>query len=118
MDKKINLKLYTAQYRYAGNDRLDITVKGKDPVGKVFSPTWRMVMGSKEGRISWDEYSVLYRNLMRESYQKHLDTWNNLLSRDEVTLVCFCKLGDPCHRYLLADYLVKLGADYFGERIV
>lgn len=50
------MKLYTAQYSYSQNDRLDITVKGKDPVGRVFAPTWKMVMQSKEGRLSWDDY--------------------------------------------------------------
>lgn len=28
-----NVNLYTAQYSYSGGDRLDITVKGKDPIG-------------------------------------------------------------------------------------
>lgn len=38
----------TAQYRYSGNDRLDITVKGNDPIGKIFAPTWEMVRLYKE----------------------------------------------------------------------
>jgi len=29
------MRLYTAQYRYSGDDRLNITIKGKDPVLKV-----------------------------------------------------------------------------------
>jgi uncharacterized protein YeaO (DUF488 family) len=110
------LKLYTASYRYSLNDRLDITVKGKDPVGKIFAPTWKMVMGSKEGRISWDEYKEMYRALMRKSYNQNKDVWNEVLNREEVTLVCFCKSGESCHRYLLAEYLAKLGAEYLGER--
>jgi hypothetical protein len=27
------VKLYTAQYRYSGDDRPDIAFKGKDPIG-------------------------------------------------------------------------------------
>jgi hypothetical protein len=57
------LKLYTAKYRCSGSDRLDIIVKGKDPTGKFFAPTWKMVMGSKEGKISWNEYQQTYREL-------------------------------------------------------
>jgi len=36
------LTVYTAQYRYSGLDRLDITVKGQDPFGRVFAlhGTW------------------------------------------------------------------------------
>ncbi|MDD4274017.1 MAG: DUF488 family protein [Desulfobacter postgatei] len=107
------MKLYTAQYKYAGDDRLDITVKGKDPIGRCFAPTWKMVMGS----ISWDEYKQMYRELMQKSYQGKLSAWNDILGRDEVTLVCFCASGTNCHRYLLAGYLEKLGAEYMGERV-
>ncbi len=110
------MKLYTAQYRYSGADRLDITVKGKDLIGKVFAPTWKMVMGSKEGKISWDEYKDMYKDLMRQSYREHRDAWDEVLSREEVTFVCFCKADNPCHRYLLAEYFSVLGADYRGER--
>ena len=110
------MKLYTAQYRYSGDDRLDITIKGKDPIGRIFAPSWKMVMGSKEGKISWDEYQKMYRELMQNAYRQHRDTWDNILNRDEVTLVCFCKSDPTCHRYLLADYFSKLGAEYLGER--
>ncbi len=33
--KNETMRLYTAQYRYSGDDRLNITIKGKDPVLKV-----------------------------------------------------------------------------------
>ncbi len=85
------VQIYTAQYKYSGNDRLDITVKGKDPIGKVFAPTWKMVMGSKEGKVSWPEYECMYKDLMRKSYQKHWDIWEQIMKRDEVTFVCLCK---------------------------
>ena len=112
------MKLYTAQYKYAGDDRLDITVKGNDPVGKIFAPTWKMVMGTKSGNISWDDYKEMYRELMRESYRRSSHIWEEVLSRKQLTLVCFCKDGDLCHRYLLAEFLAKLGAEYIGERIL
>jgi len=111
------MKLYTAQYKYAGDDRLDITVKGKDPIGRFFAPTWKMVMGSKEGKISCDEYKRMYRELMQKSYRENLGVWNDILGRDEVTLVCYCASRKDCHRYLLAGYLEKLGAEYMGERV-
>ena len=110
------VKMYTAQYRYSGNDRLDITVKGKDPVGRIFAPTWKMVMGAKEGKITRDEYQKMYREMMQVSYRQHRDAWHAILNRDEVTLVCFCPSNSDCHRYLLADYFAKLGAVYLGER--
>lgn len=110
------MELYTAQYNYSGADRLDITIKGKDPIGKLFAPTWKMVMLSKQGKIGWEEYCFLYRKLMRKSYRSHKPIWDELLARSEVTLVCFCEPGSQCHRYLLAEYLTSLGATYQGER--
>lgn len=110
------VKLYTAQYRYQGPDRLDVTVKGKDPLGKWFAPTWKLVMASRQGTLAWEEYRRNYRDLMRESFRLHTDVWNQVLSMEEVTLVCFCRAGGQCHRYLLADYFSSLGADVRGER--
>ena len=75
-----------------------------------------MVMGTKEGKITWGEYKQMYKELMRSSYLQNREIWEEILSRNEITLVCFCKYGSSCHRYLLAEYLSKLGADYMGER--
>jgi hypothetical protein len=80
------MKLYTAQYKYSGNDRFDITVKGKDPIGRCFAPTWKMVMGSKDGKTFWDEYKQMYRELMQKSYRGNLSAWNDILGRDEVIM--------------------------------
>lgn len=110
--------LYTAHISYRGSDRLYITVKNKDPQGIIFSPTWKMVMGVKHGKIGWEDYERQYRDLMRMSYRKHKDQWNRILAEPEVTFVCFCKPSSQCHRYLLADYFTRLGADYRGERSI
>lgn len=37
------MDIWTAQYQYPGPHRLDITVKGQDPIGRLFAPTWDMV---------------------------------------------------------------------------
>lgn len=110
-------RVWTAQYRYQGPDRLDITVKGKDTIGSAFAPTWDMVMKFKRGEMSESEYGRRYIDLLRKSYQTRPDAWQNLLSRPEVTLVCFCKAGDFCHRVLLAQLMrAHFGFDYKGER--
>jgi hypothetical protein len=108
------MNLYTAQYRYSGPDRFDITVKGK--VAIAFAPSWSMVQSHKSGEYSDEEYTCLYKTLMNWSQKKYSDKWSDLLSRDEVTIVCFCAPGKFCHRHLLKDILVNLGATYMGER--
>jgi uncharacterized protein YeaO (DUF488 family) len=106
------MKLYTSQYKYNGDNRLDITVKTG---WNVLAPTWDMVIKYKNREISQEEYTKQYYDKMRISYVNRRDDWNWLLRQEEVVLVCFCKAGDFCHRLLLTDILVKLGAEYLGE---
>jgi uncharacterized protein YeaO (DUF488 family) len=113
-------------------DFLDITVKGQDPIGKVFAPTWDMVKtyiakkkiidkmadGQEKRTLQFKaelEYQDVYHKLMLYSYDTHTDIWNEILARSSVTLGCFCRPEDFCHRLLLANYLVHLGAIYKGE---
>lgn len=110
-------RVWTAQYSYRGPDRLDITVKGKDPIGSAFAPTWDMVMKYKKGRMSEAEYRERYIELLRDSYKTRPGAWQNLMTRPEVTLVCFCRSGDFCHRVLLAELMkAHFGFTYKGER--
>jgi hypothetical protein len=110
------LKIYTSQYNYSGKNRLDITVKGKDPVGSWFAPTWEMVMKTKKGIMSKEEYTRKYYRLMRERYQKDPGPFKDLLNRDEVVFVCFEKPEEGfCHRYILANIFSRMGAEYKGE---
>ncbi len=74
-----------------------------------------MVTQVKNGLMSEKEYTDKYFALMRQSYRDHRDIWEEVLNREEVVFVCFCKSGKFCHRYLLANIFVRLGAKYMGE---
>ena len=110
------VKIYTAQYRYKGNDRVDITAAGKTELGKFFMPDWSLVNGLKNGVITEEQYEREYHLQMVESWRTNRHAWHNIMERDEVTLVCFCPPGAFCHRVLLAQYLEKCGGVYKGER--
>lgn len=105
--------VYTSRYDYCGSDRLDITRKGN--VERAFMPTWSMIRDHKNKIISDSDYIERYYKLMRWSYKKYRSRWDDILNSERVTLVCFCKAGHFCHRYILKDILVKLGATYGGE---
>lgn len=109
------LEVFTSQYRYNGPHRLDITVKGKDPFGKYFAPTWKMVIKSKKGLMTQEEYTQEYYSLMRKSYITYPHIWKRLLCMKKIVLVCFCSPNTFCHRLILAEILQKLGAVYKGE---
>jgi len=115
------MKLWTAQYRYPGPFRLDITVKGDDPVGKIFAPTWDMVKKHKKESTMYNRanadnnYTDDFKALMIASLDSDTVMWDEVLARDNVVIVCFCPYKAFCHRNLVAEYLVRMGAEYMGE---
>lgn len=108
----MTLKVYTSQYSYRGEDRLDTTVKTSDG---LFAPTWDIVMGIKNKKITEEEYRKQYLQLLRKSYTTKKEQWKEILAKESVTFVCFCKKGDFCHRLILAEIFQRLGAKYIGE---
>lgn len=112
-------ELWTARYNYSGTDRYDVTVKTGDV---VFAPAWHLVKLYKDEQITWRQYTQLYVQQMRKSYQANKAHWISLLQKPSFTLVCFCVDPTHCHRTLLAQILVKVGRAnntvviYNGER--
>ena len=104
--------LYTAQYRYTGRDRLDITVKGNNIAGKNYAPTWSMVNLYNHGGMTEEQYTATYYELLLDRYI-HMRDFKGDLSRllemvqdRDVTLVCFCPKDAFCHRHLLVKWLL------------
>lgn len=107
------LKIYTSQFRYSKPDRFDITVKTGN---KTFAPTWDIVLGIKQGKITEHEYKLEYLYLLAKSLKENKQEWDKLLSLDQVTFVCYCPKNAFCHRKILADFLVKhFNCEYLGE---
>ena len=125
------LKVWTSRVDYSASGSevvLNTTAKSANDLGKLFAPPWKLVMASKNGEIEWDEYCRRYLKLMRERYDEDRAAFHRICEAGEVVLLCYCRntaMGSKrCHRYLLADVLVKvaikkLGIDakYMGERV-
>lgn len=63
------LEIRTARIGYRGKEGetvIDTTAKSAQGIGKVFAPTWKLVMAYKRGDISWSEYEQSYLALMRK----------------------------------------------------
>jgi uncharacterized protein YeaO (DUF488 family) len=93
-------------------------VKGQDSLGKLFAPTWEMVMGVKNGTMSQEEYTRRYVAILSKALTENNI---NVLSQkfpNSITLVCFCSKGAFCHRVMLARVLetFKGFGQYKGER--
>ena len=107
--------IYTAQYSYSGDDRLDITVKGQHAVGKVFAPSWTMVTGVKSGQITHEQYEEMYRVILKVIPE---GIYAELKKRESLVLVCFCRPFEFCHRVTLAHELQARGiGKYLGEKL-
>ena len=105
----------TARIGYSGQADeivLDTTAKAKVGEGKLFAPTWEMVMASKHKKITWEEYTKRYTKLLRQRYRENRRGFEKIVEAGEVVLLCFCansvSKDQHCHRYLLADVLVKV----------
>lgn len=111
------VQIYTAQFRYSGEDRLDITYKTQSQLGQCFAPTSFLVQGYKKNNISQQEYYKQYTNLMWQSYCSWYPFWQQLLNFNNITLVCYCNSNSFCHRFILTYCcLIPLGVVYMGER--
>jgi len=116
--------VWTARVSYRGSDRLDVSRKGGDPIGVLFAPSWALLRPFLEQRRAgipltdegWQRYSDAYTAEMRVSHCCARDTWNEVLARDSVTLLCFCTSANQCHRTILASLFWSLGANLCGER--
>ena len=127
------LQVYTARLSfrwvngYSGEDGINVTRGSGGDFGAVFAPSRPLLDEANQlkraaGRSDealdevWRWYEPRYRAEMRRSYVDDRPTWETLLTEDEVTLLCYCKRPERCHRLILAEILVKLGATYKGER--
>lgn len=97
----------------------DVTQKSGD---KMFAPDWCMVMAYKNGRISWDEFTAYYNDLMRDRFRENRDYYIRFCFENSYVLTCYCKSKTKCHRHLLAkllrDFCNKNGIHFeFGGEI-
>lgn len=102
---------------HAGQRVLNTTIKSGTGLGAVFAPTWKMVMASKQGKLSWQEYIEEYTTLMRQRYVDNPAAFLEALSSDELIVCCYCRdthnTIKHCHRYILVEILEKV-ANYHG----
>lgn len=117
--------LYTAQMRYSGADRLDVTVKSAGKVGKIFAPTWEMVNMVKRATSATKQrvehrYTDEYYRLLLERFKTNQMAFEHVIttaSVHDITLVCYCPAGAFCHRHLLAGFFnYNWGTPLGGER--
>lgn len=141
----VPLTFYTGRHgRTRGDDLFDITRGTGRGDGLAFAPSTQIFHAAqaakKRGGMrawaeAWAAYVPCYRAEMYISSGQevplalamhaaqaidrgvvaNIGAWQRLLEQPTATLLCWCETN-CCHRYLLADLLVALGARYGGER--
>lgn len=107
----------TARINTTDPDALNITVKSAStPEGRALAPTWKMVMASKQGKITWEQYTEQYLALLRKRYAQDQTPFLNILKRKRVVLICYCTDWKHCHRFLAMQVLQKI-ADHHQIKI-
>lgn len=120
--------IFTSRVTYSGEDRVDITRKSGSVDGIALAPSWELLKPflvkrkfGQETDDDWREYVERYTAEMRVSYRTHAWHWRRLLTRLEtgpLTLVCYCRSWERCHRTVAARLLAaasKGRARYAGE---
>ena len=85
---------------------VDTTVKSGN---HIFAPTWEMVLGHKDGSISDERYTRLYRQRMIQSMNRNTKTWIEFVSDQKPKAIgCYCRTGTFCHRHLLVKIFEEI----------
>ena len=69
-----------------------------------FAPTKELLDGYKKKSVSWEEYVVVYKDILKER-----DIINKINSNDfaDTVLLCSEKTAEQCHRRLFAEFLAQ-----------
>lgn len=96
---------------------LDITIKSGKTLGKCFAPTWNMVMGHKQNKITDQEYTDLYFEILNKlDGQVYEELYQYGTSDNKINFICYCHDGKFCHTYLLIDYLINKFPDKYERK--
>lgn len=89
-------------------------LKNKESWMPGLAPSWKLLSDWKVRRITWEEYEKRYlEEMMGERSRqtiKHL--LRAVVNGETITLLCYERNGEHCHRYLLKDILEKALLNY------
>jgi hypothetical protein len=86
----------------------DVTVKSARPEHRCMAPTWEMVMGVKQGKLSTTEYSRRYQAILEQNKEKIWKLLSDEALSGTAVLVfqCYCRDNAFCHTYLLMEWII------------
>lgn len=116
-------KVFTANIReYKGAHGLDITIGTGTGIGlELFAPpnkqmVNRVIRNRRSPNFAkiWADYEAEFVAAMRARYKANPQAYIDFLSQcDERVLLCYCEIGQACHRDLVVDILERV-AEHHG----
>lgn len=108
-------KLYTSYFNRMGRDTKAVVISCTFPKWlppsefqgskrEDLAPIWWMVDKVNEGNITTEEYNQLYMHLITVERKLTAEWIVNSLDEGSI-LICYEKIGKPCHRRTLASWL-------------
>ncbi|MBQ3420392.1 MAG: DUF488 domain-containing protein [Romboutsia sp.] len=76
-----------------------------------FSPTKELLSSYKKKYITWEEYEVIYKRILKERNVEKILTEEYKNKLDKVCLLCSEAMPEKCHRRLLAEYIKSIFKD-------
>ena len=76
------------------------------------APSKELLNDYKYWRLSWEEYTTRYINQINNSKQAQMDISSICVSLnygEDITVYCYEKSSDNCHRHLLAEIFKEKG---------
>lgn len=108
--------MFTSYFSNLRNVTNPLSISGKapdwysGPQFKVLAPKWSFFKAYKDGKITSDEYTSEYYRLVLDELDPH-KTYRYLIDMygEDVTLLCYEKPGDFCHRRIVASWFEAAG---------
>ncbi|MGP8057207.1 MAG: DUF488 domain-containing protein [Nitrososphaerales archaeon] len=75
----------------------------------VLSPNPDLLFAFKEGKIDWDEFKREFIGQIKGDVAslEAIHALHELSEKEDITLLCFEKDGNPCHRHLVRDIVER-----------
>ena len=72
---------------------------------RELAPSKELLRSYKDDKISWEQFKDIFSNQMNSSPEsiKTIDSLATLAVKENITLLCYERDSNPCHRYLVQD---------------
>lgn len=74
---------------------------------RELSPSPRLLFDYKEKRIDWETFKDRFLAELANNIDsiKAINILHDEMKSDDITLLCFEKAGNPCHRYIVKELI-------------